>query len=193
MGYVTTTAFKQYRGVTKTSDDVLIGDLIDRATAQIETYTARVFAAPTTAATHYFDAVRDTSDDRKTLYLDDDLATIVTILNGDDETVASTHYVPVPRHETPYWAIRLTGLADSLWTYTDAPEDAIEVNGRWGYSANVPEDIQHATIRLAAYLYAQKDASVFDVTMMPGQGVMTVPQGIPRDVREILEPYKKIR
>jgi len=193
MGYVTTTAFKSYRGITKTSDDVLIGDIIDRATAQIETYCDRIFVAPTTAATHYFDAVRDTSDDRKTLYLDDDLVTIVTIVNGDDETIASTHYVPVPRHATPYYQIRLTGLADMLWTYSDAPEDAIEVNGRWGYATSAPADIQHATIRLAAYLYAQKDASVFDVTMMPGQGVMTVPQGFPRDVREILDPYKKLR
>lgn len=193
MGYVTLAQFKSYRGITSSKEDALIGDIIDRATGQIERYCDRLFLAPTTAATHYLDAVRDVSDDRRTLYLDDDLATVVTIVNGDDETVATTHYVTEPRHATPYRSIRLTQLADSLWTYDDAPEDAIEVNGRWGYATAVPADVQHATIRLATYLYAQKDVSVFDVTMQMGMGVVTVPQGMPRDVREILEPYRRLR
>ena len=193
MGYVTVPQFRSYRGITSSAADSLLGDIIDRATAQIETYCDRVFRAPTTAATHYLDAVRDVSPDHKTLYLNEDLATIVTVVNGDDETVATTHYVTEPRYGTPYRSLRLTGLADSLWTYDDAPEDAIKVNGRWGYATSPPADIQHATIRLAAYLYAQKDASIFDVTVQVGMGVMSVPQGLPRDVREILDPYKRIR
>ncbi len=193
MAFVTTTAFKQYRGITNTSGDALIGLLLTRAQAQVESYCDRTFVAPTTAATRYYDAVRDTSDDRRTLYLDDDLATIVTVVNGDGETVATTHYTPQPRHETPYYALRLTQNADSLWTYDSQPEDAIQVNGRWGYGTSAPADVQHAVIRLAAYLYAQKDVSTFDVTLIPGEGVMTVPQGLPRDVKELLEPYRRIR
>jgi hypothetical protein len=195
VGYITTTAFKQYRGITGTSTagDALIVALIARAQAQVERYTGRVFQAPTTAATHWFDAVRDVSDDRRTLYLDDDLCAITTITNGDGDTVATTHYVPEPRHNAPYRSIRLTALADAHWTYDDAPEDAITVLGRWGYATTAPEDVQQATIRLAAYMYAQKDASTFDVTVMGDWGAMTVPQGMPKDVREILEPYRRLR
>jgi len=193
MGYVTVPQLRNYRGITSSAADSLLGEIIDRATGQIETYCDRVFRAPTTAATHYLDAVRDVSADRRTLYLNEELATIVTVVNGDDETVATTHYVTEPRYGTPYRSLRLTGLADSLWTYEDAPEDAIAVNGRWGYATSPPADIQHATIRLAAYMYAQKDASIFDVTVQAGMGVVTVPQGLPRDVREILDPYKRIR
>ena len=193
MGFVTSTAFKQYRGITNTSNDALIVLLLDRAQAQAESYCDRTFVAPTTASTHYFDAVRDTSDDRRTLYLDDDLATIVTVVNGDGETVATTHYTPEPRHETPYRSLRLTQNADSLWTYDSQPEDAIEVSGRWGYATAAPADVQHAVIRLAAYIYAQKDVSTFDVVAEPSMGLISVPQGLPRDVKELLEPYRRLR
>ena len=192
MGFVTTTSFKQYRGINTSANDVLISLLLTRAQAQVESYCDRTFVAAT-AATRYYDAVRDTSDDRRTLYLDDDLATIVTVVNGDGETVATTHYTPEPRHETPYRSLRLTQRADTLWTYDDAPEDAIEVNGRWGYGTSAPADVQHAVIRLAAYMYAQKDVSTFDVSLIAAEGVMTVPQGFPKDVRELLEPYRRLR
>jgi len=191
--YVTIPQFKNYRGITSTKEDVLIGDLLERAQSQVETYCGRVFVAPTTASTHYFDAIRDTSDDLRTLYLDDDLVSITTITNGDGNTVGTTHYVTEPRHVTPYHSIRLTALADDNWTYTGAPEDAVKVYGRWGYSTSAPADVQQATIRLAAYMYAQKDASVFDVTVYPDAGVMQVPQGMPRDVRELLDSYRRLR
>lgn len=193
--YATLAEVKLYRGIatTKTSGDVLLSALITRAVQAIDRYCDRVFETPTTAAaTHYFDAVRDVSDDRKTLYLDDDLCAITTVVNGDGETVATTHYTTEPRHRTPYRAIRLTARADADWTYDDAPEDAIQVSGRWAYATTAPADIKHATIRLTAYMYAQKDASVFDITAFPDSGVMTVPQGMPRDVREILDGYKKL-
>ena len=191
--YVSIPQFKNYRGITSTKEDVLIGDLLERAQAQVESYCDRTFAAPSTAATRYYDAVRDVSDDKRTLYLDADLASITTITNGDGTAVATTHYVPEPRNATPYRSIRLTTLADDNWTYTAAPEDAIRVLGRWGYATAAPADVQQATIRLAAYMYAQKDASTFDVTMMGDWGAMTVPQGMPKDVRELLEPFRRLR
>jgi hypothetical protein len=195
MAYVTLQQFKTYRGITGTSTagDAFLTDIIARAQQEVETYCDRVFAASTAAATHYFDAIRDVSDDRRTLYLDDDLCAITTIINGDGSTVATTHYVTEPRHGPPYRSIRLTGLSDDNWTYTAAPEDAIQVIGRWGYATTAPADIQQATIRLAAYIYAQKDVSVFDVTVIPDAGVMQVPQGMPRDVRETLEHYRRVR
>ena len=195
--YASLAEVKLYRGIptTTTTDDVLLTALITRACSQIDNYCHRVFVAPTTASTHYFDAIRDISDDQRTLYLDADLATIVTITNNNETSTAvpTTHYVPEPRNVTPYYAIRLNWRADELWSWSETPEDAITVNGRWGYAATVPDDIKHATIRLANYLYSQKDASTFDITALPEQGVITVPQGMPRDVQVILDPYRRIR
>jgi hypothetical protein len=45
------------------------------------------------------------------------------------------------------------------------------------------EDAVQMTLRLAAYLYHQRDASVFDVTAIPDAGVITLPKGIPADVK----------
>jgi len=193
--YATLAEVKLYRGVatTHTSDDALLTALITRAVQQIDRHCDRTFSAPTTAETHYFDAVRDVSDDRRTLYLDDDLAEIETVVNGDGKTITNTAYVPEPRNRRPYHAIRLTWDAYGLWTWTTRPEDAIKITGKWAYSTAAPADIKHATIRLAAYMYAQKDSNVYDVTAMPDAGVMTVPQGMPRDVKLILDDYKKLR
>jgi hypothetical protein len=195
--YASLAEVKLYRGIPTdtTSDDALLTALIARACSAIDHYCHRVFEAPTTASTHYFDAIRDISDDRRTLYLDEDLCSITTITNNNatSTAVATTHYTTEPRNVTPYYAIRLNWRADSLWTWSEAPEDAITVYGRWGYATTVPDDIKHATIRLTNYLYSQKDASVFDVTVYPDSGVMTVPQGMPRDVQVILDPYRKLR
>ena len=78
MAYVTLTELKLYRGIANTNanDDALLTSLIGRAEQQIDNYCHRTFLAPTTAATRYYDALRDVSDDRRTLYLDEDLASI---------------------------------------------------------------------------------------------------------------------
>lgn len=197
MAYASLTDIKIYRGINtatsgtsaSTKDDVILQACLTRAQAQIDAYCDRTFEAAATA-TRYYDAVRDVSDDRKTLYLDADLAEVTTITNGTGNAV--TKYVAEPRNVTPYRSIRLTGAAGELYTYEDEPEDAITVRGKWAYSTAAPADVVQATVRLAAYLYAQKDSSVFDVTAFPGEGVMTVPQGMPRDVREILDHKIKL-
>ncbi len=193
MAYVTLANLKTYRGITSTKDDTLLQSLVDRSQKQIEIYTGRVFESPTTASIHYLDGVRNVSDDKRILFLDYDLYSVTAVVNGDGTTVNSTAYVPEPRHATPIRSLRMKSSASTLWVYEDSEEDAIAVTGRWGYSASAPADIQQATIRLAGYLYAQKDASVFDVTAFPEAGVMTVPQGMPRDVREILDNYRRGR
>ena len=192
MAYATLEDVKLYRGIssTMTDDDALLSVLIDRAEALIDRYTERTFDA-STASTRYYDAVRDVSDDRRTLYLGDDLCVVTTITNGTGEAV--TKYITEPRHGTPYYAIRLKASAGELFDYDDDPEDAISVRGQWGYSATAPDDIRQATVRLVAYMYAQKDASIFDVTAYPDAGVLMVPQGMPRDVRETLDRYTRLR
>lgn len=192
MAYAQVADVKLYRGIatSETDDDTLIATLIDAAQSVIDNYCDRTFDF-TTTATKYFDAVQDV--DGRRLFLGSDLAAIVTITNGDGATVASTSYTTVPRNSTPYREIVLKSNSSVSWDYDDGPEDAITIRGRWAYGMTIPAAIQQAAVRLAAYFYAQKDSQVFDVTMFPDAGVMTVPQGIPRDVQELLRPYRRIR
>jgi hypothetical protein len=68
----------------------------------------------------------------------------------------------------------------------------VEISGKWAYSTTPPADIEHACIRLVGYYYRQKDAQVFDVTVIPEAGAITIPKGIPDDVKKILLPYRKV-
>ena len=175
------------------TDDDLLEDLIDRAEKAIDTYTRRVFEADTD--TRYFER-RHLDDSGFILHMDRDLLTITTLTNGDSAGTAipNTEYWLTDanggrNYGPPYHGIRLK--IDSTYSWEFDTDYWVSVAGTWGYSTTAPDDIVHATLRLAAYYYHQKDAQVFDTTAMPEQGVITVPQGIPRDVQRILDPYKR--
>jgi len=177
MAYTTTVAVKTYLGITGSGDDTLIDGLVTYAQQIIDSYTHRMFEAG--------------SDSTRWLHLDEDLAAITTVTNGDSTVVASTKYVTEPRNETPYYALKLKLDSDLVWTYSDANEDAISIVGKWAYSEAAPDDIVHVAIRLTAWLYQQKDAP-FERTATPSLGIVTVPADLPRDIKMLLEPYRKL-
>jgi hypothetical protein len=134
--------------------------------------------------------------DGQTLHLGwfGDIYSITTVTNGDGNTIASTKYELYPKtltdREPTIQRIVLLASEGVYWDYTTDWENAISIAGRWAYSATAPDDIKQATIRLAAYYYAQKDAQIFDVTAIPGTGEVIVPVGIPQDVQRVLDTYK---
>lgn len=200
MAYVDKVAVKQYLGISTTTDDDLIEALIARAQRAIESYCHRWFEARTETRYYRRDAV-DAGDTLRhsiseipglvngVLYLDDDLLSVTTLTNGDGTVIPTTGYWLGPRNSgPPYWYICLK----STYSWAFDTDGEISVAGTWGYSATAPEDIVHSTIRLAAYYYRQKDVQVFDTTAAPELGVITVPQGLPADVKILLEPYRRV-
>ena len=189
MAYATLAQVKDYLDIGADTDDVLLQNLIDRAEIAIETYTRRVFEAET--QTRYYERC-DLDDSGFVLLVDRDLLTITTLTNGDSSStvIPATEYWLVPRNRTPKHGIRLK--VDSTYSWEFDTDYWVSVLGTWGYSTTAPYDIVQATIRLVAYYYAQKDAQVFDVTAVPEAGVITVPQGMPRDVKVILDPYVRM-
>lgn len=188
--YCTIADLKAYTGITGTGDDTLLYEMVLRAQAAIERYTGRVFEV-TTSTTRYFDAIADVAG--AVLWFGTDCASITTVTNGDaDSTViTSAYYVTEPRNTTPYYAIRLLSSSGYSWEYTNDPENAIQVSAKWGYSLTPPDDVVQACIMWATYMYRAKDSQVMDTQLMPEQGIMTVPQGIPKGVTELLKPYRK--
>jgi len=189
MSYVTLTDLKAYLGITNTTDDAVLIGMIAAAQTGIDSWCGRTFEAAADS-TKYLDAADDV--DGAWLYLPDDLAQITTITNGDSTTVTTADYVTQPRNRAPYYALKLKADSDVAWTYEDAPENAISISGRWAYSVTPPADIVQACRRYAAYLYRQRDASVFDVTAQVDIGMITIPQGIPADVEKLLNPYRRL-
>ena len=186
MAYTTLAQMKLDLDIDSDDDDVLLSKLIDRAQVAINNYTGRVFEAVT--QTRYYDS---SAVDGRTLYLDRDLTGAPTTLtNGDSSAtvILAADYWLIPRNDgPPYYGIQLKSDTTTSWQFdTDC---WVSVAASWGYSTTAPADIEQACIRWAAYMYRQKDASVFDTTAIPDQGVILSPQGIPRDVRLMLDPY----
>ena len=174
--------------IASVDDDTLIEHYIAQAQNFLEQHTARVFEA-SVDSTKRFDYDRDVN--RRTLTFGYDCCAITSITNGDGVAVAATEYVTEPRNATPFWAVRLKTSSAFSWTYQDDPEDAIAVTGRWAYSITPPENVVRAVIRLAAYYYRSAEAQVFDVTALPEQGQMMIPKGIPPDVKDAIEIWRK--
>ncbi|MCL4251048.1 MAG: head-tail connector protein [Anaerolineae bacterium] len=191
--YTTLDDLKIYLNIATSDDDALLTALIERATQIIDTATARTFAAEADSA-RTFDAVRDVSGDGRLLFLDEDLCQLTAVVNGDGASVSLAALVTEPRSHAPYYALRLKYTSDTTWTYTDDPHNAIQVTGRWAYCVTPPADIAHACVRLAAYLYRQKDTQteIGDLARATLDGVLMLPPRLPRDVLDLLAPYKRV-
>lgn len=195
MAYASVAQLRAYMGLDVNDDDPLLESLLTRAQFAIDNYTHRTFEAAADT-TKLFDAEQDTSDHYMVLDWTPyvlDLCQITTVINGDGTSISASSYVTNPRNQTPWYGLRFKLNSGLYWTFDQDPENAISITGRWAYSVTAPADIVHATVRMATYMYRQKDANTFDVTAIPGAGVIEVPQGIPRDVAKILEPYRRLR
>lgn len=187
MAYTTAANVKTYLAIDGSGDDALIGTLIAAAQAAIDSYCRRTFEA-STDTTRTFDALRDV--ERYVLFLDEDLAAITTVTNGDGVEVASDEYTTQPRNRTPYYALKILSSSAKTWDFDDDHEDAISIEGRWAYSTTAPDDIAQAATELAAFLYRRKDAAITDITAIEA-GVVIQPQSIPGTVRALLNPYRR--
>jgi hypothetical protein len=186
MSYATAVQVKEYLGISGTVvDDNLLDDLIERAEGLIDAYTGRSFES--TTATKLFTS--DSIDGQDLLLYGEDLLTVTKLTNGDGVEIAAGSYRLFPRNDSPKWLIRLD--ESKSWNFSDSDSE-ISVEGTWGYSATAPADIIHACIRLAAFLYRQKDTSAdIDRPMITGDGVTIMPSALPVDVTRVLDRYKR--
>jgi hypothetical protein len=185
MAYANLSNLKDYLGITTDGDDNLLSDLLTRAEGVVDAYTGRHFEAET--ATKYF-GLDDIDGQDLNLY-GYDLLTVTKLTNGNGVEIASANYRLFPRNDNPKWLIRLD--EDYSWEFDDSDSE-ISVAGTWGYSATAPADITHACVRLAAFIYRQKDTSAdLDRPMVTGDGVTIMPSGLPSDVQKLLDRYKR--
>lgn len=186
--YTTLTAIKQTLNENGTTDDAFLTALIARASRAIDTHCQRFFVGET--ETRYFDAVRDI--DGQTLLLDEDLLAVTELTNGDGDVIPSGDYVLLPPNFSPHYAIRLKASSSESWTYISDPENAIRVEGTWGYSNGTPDDIEQACIRLVVYMYKQRKNPFLEVGL-PDGGQVNISPSMPNDIKDLLASYRKHR
>jgi hypothetical protein len=182
MAYATLLDLLTYLGIDESdADDALLDSLLARAQAAIDSHTRRTFEASADGV-RYFD---DRAIGGRLLYLDADLCAITSVVNGDGATVAGTEYTTEPRNVRPWHALVLRPSSVYAW---DGLTGDIAVTGKWAYSTSAPADVAQACVRLAAWLYRQKDNAGNDLPMIAGN-VTILPSRLPADVMELLNPY----
>lgn len=192
MPYATLAQLKAYLlaggQVPPTTDDTnLLTPLLTRAQKIVETITGRTFESRT--ETRLFDVPRT-----RQLEMDDDLLTVTTLTNGDGAVIAASDYNLIPNNHSPKYAIRLKQSSTASWMPGSGgdTERVISVAGTWGYASDAPDDIRHATIRLAHWLYKQKDSvSDLDRPALAPSGFVILPMKIPHDVMSILDDRRR--
>lgn len=179
VNYSTLANLKEYLGITTAGDDAILQASLDRAEAIFAAHFSATFYAQT--ETRYFGAMA-VEDYGRVLWLDKPLLVLDSLTNGNSNAI--TAYWLLPRNATPYWFIRLKSAANTTFQFNADGE--IAVTGDWGYTTTPPDEAVQAVLRLAAYLYRQKDSQVFETTAAPEFGIMTIPGGIPKDVETLI-------
>lgn len=183
--YATLPELTAYLDIASDDDGVLLATLLRNATAIVDGSTGRTFAASEDSVRYFgADAIHG-----QTLHLDADLCAVTSVVNGDGVTVPPTAYSTRPRNHGPWYALQLRPLATRVW---DAVTDEIAITGRWAYSVTPPSDIVQATLRLAAWLYRQRENSSGDLDRALVVGNATVlPARLPADITQLLARYRR--
>lgn len=171
-------------GTITVSARTLLNDCISRAESEIDNYTRRNFAG--TAGTLYYNRYSQ-SVRSQALYLDTDLHTLVSLTNGDTQTIPVGSVWLEPRNSgPPYRLLRL----HSGYVYTWNTDSDVLVGGTWGFSTIAPDAIKQASVRLASYYWRLKDVGVTGVSGEASMGEVQYPPGIPDDVKILIDKYR---
>lgn len=170
------------------TDDTSIEDIIEAASRFIDTETGRTFYART--ETRYYDV----PDSRK-LRLDDDLLTITTLTNGDDNEISSSEYTLLPANVSPKFAIKLKSTSSTIWQpdSNGGTEQVISVAGTWGWVANHTNNIKRACLMIATDYYDKREGQgVAGVATITGAGVVIKAAGVPVAAMKLINSFRKL-
>jgi len=201
MAYLALADVKAELGITSTSDDAVLTDIIDDVTREIETRTHRYFTLerttghgpPSTTHAHYFTPwlQLDGGDliDSYTLALNTDMFELVSITNGDGTAINLSNVVTLPMNLPPPWNyIRIKRDTNVMWS--GSAEGSIVVTAKWGYSDTVPDDIRRAAMIMTRTYYQQREGSAgLGAPLISADGVVIQAGQTMSDAMRILKAY----
>lgn len=198
MAYISASDLKAYMGITSSSDDTQLGLACTRAQSVVEGYTNRVFEWAGAATIKYFTPINEKlggqlADDGRTLYtFGFDILEVSSITNGDGNNIPTNAIVTLPLNVTPGYAIRIKSNTSYVWTFTGSPDAAIAISAKWAYTATPPAEVIAATLRIASYLYRQREGTPdTDRAIMSADGVVLAAPKIPTDATMMLQAYRR--
>lgn len=191
--YPTLKDLKSYLSVATTKDDSLLTEKLNQAIITFENVTGgRKFVSETLTTRIFYSDQRNIKDSRTFFFLDDCCHVQTLTINGN--IVNPNHYIVKDTYDLPLTKIVLLNVCPYDFNNYSNTEDfsTIQIEGHWSYSQQCPLDVHGSIIRLAAWLYNQKDnATDFDrpvsFTMLT-----SLPVGVPADVIYNAKRYMRL-
>lgn len=199
--YVTTALLKERLGITDSTDDTLLGEIVDETNAWIESYTDRILA-PVTSASYLFNGY-DTRVGRTVLDVWRLGARSVSLLEtapvrgGTFSTVAATKYLVRPATHDRLDNAPGTSIQLTEGTFPTGYEN-IRVTMTAGFDS-IPEDVRAVAIAIAQRWWHGRQTGMVDVVGMdesalsPGsyQQAPILVKTVPPEFRRTLDRYKR--
>lgn len=151
-----------YIGTESHKSDEVLAELITRTSRQIDGICQRVFAPR--ILTHFYDVPKG-----RELIFDDDLLEVLTLTNGDGQTISSTDYKLYPLNFSAKAKLSLLGSGSSVFQTSSSGdvEGAISLRAVWGYHDRYSE----AWLDVGASLSGSLNSSATTVLVAPSQTV----------------------
>ena len=188
--YPTLKEVKTYLSIETNKDDSLLADKLTQAIVLFENITGgRKFVSGNLSTRIFYSNQRNVKDSRTFFFLED--CCHVQTLTINNNIINPIYYIVHDTTDLPLTKIVLLNSCPYNFTNYSTTEDfsTIQIEGHWSYSQKCPSDIHGSIIRLASWLYNQKDnASDYDkpvsFTMLS-----KIPIGIPSDVVYTAQSY----
>lgn len=192
---------KAQGGVTVTTDDAMIQDIITRASREIERWCQREFASRGTQ-TRSFElsgylvdlSPRDLRGVPTTVTINADTSSPTTLTSSQYQALPIAGASGSVDGTLVYTELRISSavsLASSSITYFG--RSRIDVTGTWGF-ATVPDDVRHAAIITAA-AWLDRSVGEYGMQQYADDPRNVAPQGvglaIPLDAKRALDPYRR--
>jgi hypothetical protein len=193
MSYATLAQFKAAVGITDSTDDAALQNVLDATDTLIDLYCDRKTGFGTATETRYY-----TAEDYEYV-LTDDLVSVTTLQTDDDangtyETTwtAGTDYVLAPRNAAldgfPY-----TEIDTSVTWPRNFPKDVylgVKVTGVFGFPS-VPAAVTQAEIIQAGAVWNSRTAPFGVIGSADLGGILRMSRALHPEAALILEPYRK--
>jgi hypothetical protein len=190
-GYCTLTEIKARLGVTVSTYDTILENVVEAVSRQFDAWCKRRFFTTSNDEDRYYDA--NTNQHVRT----DDIVSITSLAtdeNGDrvyERTWASTDYDLLPYNAAldslPYNRIEVSPLGRYRFPLHSK---AIKLSGKFGF-ATTPDSVNEACLIQTERIYRRKD-SPFGVAGTPEFGQLRLLARLDPDVEAMLVGYRKI-
>lgn len=193
--YATLSQLKSALRITDQVDDTLLKTCLNSASAWVDGWCDRSFAAAGTAITYRDFVPHETFG---VINIDDCVQVTEVRIDEDldrtyDKTLLAIDWAAEPTNQTtnglrlPF--TRLRSYEDGYWPVWRG-QPTVRVYARYGWP-EVPEPVKDATILQASRLFTRFD-SPLGVAGMGDMGVMRVSRFVDPDVEQLLQPYRRI-